>query len=181
MWGFKGGDGWGFFNSSNLVFSLLFNSGQPMFKIAGCCCKIHEITKPFVIYAICCNFPLKFLRGCSYLFHRLAPHKLFDIFSMIGYASILQHAPKFRRAKKVQLFENFIDGCHLHSRSSFNATDDHRSNKRLHTNKTTPLQSRYLQSLARSCFEEVRKQEYELALEKVLQMWCWIVIDYQIR
>ena len=33
MWGFKGGDGWGFFNSSNLVFSLLFNSGQPMFKV----------------------------------------------------------------------------------------------------------------------------------------------------
>ena len=143
MWRFKGGDCWGSFNSSNLVFSLLFNSGQPMFKIAGCCCKIHEITKPFVIYAICCNFPLKFVRGCLYLFHRLAPHKLFDIFSMIGYASILQHAPKFRRAKKVQLFENFIDGCHLHSHSSFNATDDHRSNKRLHTNKTTPLQSRY--------------------------------------
>ena len=181
MWRFKGGDSWGFFNSSNLVFSLLFNSGQPMFKIAGCCCKIHEITKPFIMCAMCCNFPLKFVRGCLYLFHRLAPHKLFDIFSIIGYASIVQHAPKLRRAKKVQLFENFIDGCHLHSHSSFNAIDDHRSNKRLHTNKTTPLQSRYLQSLARSCFEEVRKQEYELALEKVLQMWCWIVIDCQIR
>ena len=33
MWPFKGGDGWSFFNSSNLVFSLLFNSGQPMLKV----------------------------------------------------------------------------------------------------------------------------------------------------
>ena len=33
MWPFKGGDGWGFFNSSNLKFQLIFNSGQPMFKV----------------------------------------------------------------------------------------------------------------------------------------------------
>ena len=30
---FKGGDGWGFFNSSNLKFQLIFNSGQPTFKV----------------------------------------------------------------------------------------------------------------------------------------------------
>ena len=33
MWPFKGGDGWGFFNSSNLKFQLIFNSGQPVFKV----------------------------------------------------------------------------------------------------------------------------------------------------
>ena len=48
MWGFKGGDGWGFFNSSNLKFQLIFNSGQPMFKVKFSIVFSTEINKIIV-------------------------------------------------------------------------------------------------------------------------------------